>query len=57
VIGVLAKRGRGFGENLDEGVYIPLNAALRRWAGDETLSTILATPHTRTLGRYWVPYP
>jgi putative ABC transport system permease protein len=47
VIGVLAKRGRGFGENLDEGVYIPLNAALRRWAGDETLSTILAMPHTR----------
>lgn len=47
VIGVLAKRGRGFGENLDEGVYIPLNAALRRWAGDETLSVILAMPHTR----------
>jgi len=47
VIGVLAKRGRGFGENLDEGVYIPLNAALRRWAGDETLSTILAMPHSR----------
>lgn len=47
VIGVLAKRGRGFGENLDEGVYIPLNAALRRWAGDETLSVILAMPYTR----------
>ncbi len=47
VIGVLKKRGRGFGENLDEGVYIPLNAALRRWAGDETLSVILAMPHTR----------
>jgi len=47
VIGVLAKRGRGFGENPDEAVYIPLNAALRRWAGDETLSTILAMPHTR----------
>jgi putative ABC transport system permease protein len=44
---VLARRGRGFGENLDEGVYIPLNAALRRWAGDETLSTILAMPHSR----------
>lgn len=47
VIGVLKKRGRGFGENLDEGVYIPLNAALRRWAGDETLSIIMAMPHTR----------
>ncbi|MCX7925870.1 MAG: ABC transporter permease, partial [Fimbriimonadales bacterium] len=47
VIGVLKKRGRGFGENLDEGVYIPLQAALRRWAGDESLSVILAMPHTR----------
>ncbi|BCW96653.1 MAG: ABC transporter permease [Fimbriimonadales bacterium] len=47
VIGVLKKRGRGFGENLDEGVYIPLNAALRRWAGDETLSIIMAMPHSR----------
>jgi len=47
VIGVLEKRGRGFGENPDEGVYIPLNAALRRWAGDDKLTTILAVPHTR----------
>ncbi len=47
VIGVLKKRGRGFGENLDEGGYIPLQAALRRWAGEESLSTILAMPHTR----------
>ena len=47
MIGVLAKRGRGFGENLDEGVYIPLNAALRRWAGDDKLTMILAMPHTR----------
>jgi putative ABC transport system permease protein len=47
VIGVLEKRGRGFGENLDEGVYIPLNAALRRWAGDDKLTMILAMPHTR----------
>lgn len=47
VIGVLAKRGRGFGENPDEGVYIPLNAALRRWGGDDDLTIILAMPHTR----------
>ncbi|MFN7161836.1 MAG: ABC transporter permease, partial [Fimbriimonadales bacterium] len=47
VIGVLKKRGRGFGENLDEGVYIPLNAALRRWAGDESLTMIMAVPSTR----------
>ncbi|MDM7462015.1 MAG: ABC transporter permease [bacterium] len=47
VIGVLKKRGRGFGENLDEGAYIPLNAALRRWAGDESLTMIMAVPHTR----------
>ena len=47
VIGVLAKRGRGFGENPDEGVYIPLNAALRRWGGDDALTIILAMPHTR----------
>ncbi|MFN4032839.1 MAG: ABC transporter permease [Fimbriimonadales bacterium] len=47
VIGVLKKRGRGFGENLDEGAYIPLNAALRRWAGDESLTIIMAVPHTR----------
>ncbi|MFN7017767.1 MAG: ABC transporter permease [Fimbriimonadales bacterium] len=47
VIGVLRKRGRGFGENLDEGAYIPLKAALCRWAGDENLSVILAMPHTR----------
>ncbi len=47
VIGVLKKRGRGFGENLDEGAYIPLQAALRRWAGDENLSMIMAMPHTR----------
>lgn len=47
VVGVLQKRGRGFGENLDEGAYIPLYAALRRWAGDETLSMILAMPRTR----------
>ncbi|MCS6918342.1 MAG: ABC transporter permease [Fimbriimonadales bacterium] len=47
VIGVLKKRGRGFGENLDEGAYIPLQAALRRWAGDESLTMIMAMPHTR----------
>jgi len=47
VIGVLKKRGRGFGENLDEGAYIPLQAALRRWAGDESLTMIMAMPYTR----------
>jgi putative ABC transport system permease protein len=47
VIGVLKKRGRGFGENLDEGAYIPLQAALRRWAGDESLTVIMAIPYTR----------
>jgi len=47
VIGVLEKRGRGFGESPDEGVYIPLNAALRRWGGDDELTMILAMPHTR----------
>ncbi|GIV05296.1 MAG: ABC transporter permease [Fimbriimonadales bacterium] len=47
VIGVLKKRGRGFGENLDEGAYIPLQAALRRWAGDESLTMIMAMPDTR----------
>ncbi|MCL6534956.1 MAG: ABC transporter permease [Armatimonadetes bacterium] len=47
VIGVLEKRGRGFGESPDEGVYIPLNAALRRWGGDDDLTIILAMPHTR----------
>lgn len=47
VVGVLEKRGRGFGESPDEGVYIPLNAALRRWGGDDDLTMILAMPHTR----------
>jgi putative ABC transport system permease protein len=47
VIGVLKKRGRGFGENLDEGAYIPLQAALRRWAGDASLTMIMAMPYTR----------
>ena len=47
VVGVLEKRGRGFGESPDEGVYIPLNAALRRWGGDDELTMILAMPHTR----------
>ncbi|GIV09168.1 MAG: ABC transporter permease [Fimbriimonadales bacterium] len=47
VIGVLKKRGRGFGENLDEGAYLPLQAALRRWAGDESLTMIMAMPYTR----------
>ncbi len=47
VVGVLAKKGRMFSENLDEGVYIPLRAALRRWAGDENLSVILALPNNR----------
>jgi putative ABC transport system permease protein len=47
VIGVLKKRGRGFGENLDAGAYIPLQAALRRWAGDESLTMIMAMPYTR----------
>ena len=47
VVGVLEKRGRGFGESPDEGVYIPLNAALRRWGGDDDLTIILAMPHTR----------
>lgn len=47
VVGVLEKRGRTFGESQDELVYIPLNAALKRWAGDEKLSVILAMPHTR----------
>ncbi|CUU38477.1 MAG: ABC transporter permease [Fimbriimonadales bacterium] len=47
VIGVLEKRGRTFGENQDEVVYIPLTAALKRWAGDEQLSVILAMPHSR----------
>lgn len=47
VIGVLKKRGRGFGENLDAEAYIPLQAALRRWAGDESLTMIMAMPYTR----------
>ncbi len=47
VIGVLAKRGRSFGESQDETVYMPLYSALRRWAGDENLSVILAMPHNR----------
>ncbi len=47
VIGVLAKRGSTFGENQDTRVYLPLYAALRRWTGDETLSVILAMPHSR----------
>ncbi len=47
VVGVLKKRGRAFGENQDSTVYLPLNAALRRWAGNDTLSVILAMPHSR----------
>jgi len=47
VIGVLAKRGQTFGENQDQAVYIPLYSALRRWAGDESLSVIYAMPHSR----------
>ncbi len=47
VIGVLAKRGRTFGEDQDNAVYLPLNAALRRWVGDDKISVILAMPHSR----------
>ncbi|MDW8106023.1 MAG: ABC transporter permease [Armatimonadota bacterium] len=47
VIGVLKKRGRSFDEDIDGSVYIPLYAALRRWTGDEALSTVLALPHSR----------
>jgi len=47
VIGVLKKRGRAFGEDQDNAVYLPLNAVLRRWAGNEQLSVILAMPHSR----------
>jgi putative ABC transport system permease protein len=47
VVGVLKKRGRVFGENQDSAVYLPLRAVLRRWAGDEQLSVVLAMPHSR----------
>jgi putative ABC transport system permease protein len=49
VIGVLKKKGSSFGNNPDAAVYIPLNAALSRWAGDRKVSSILAVPHTRDL--------
>lgn len=47
IVGVLEKRGRTFGESQDEVIYIPLNSALKRWTGDENLTTILAMPHSR----------
>lgn len=47
IVGVLEKRGRTFGETQDEVVYIPLNSALKRWTGDENLTTILAMPYSR----------
>lgn len=47
VIGTLVKKGQSFGENPDAVVYIPLQAALSRWAGDRSLSTILALPENR----------
>jgi len=47
VVGVLKKRGRAFGEDQDNAVYLPLYAALRRWSGDEHLSVIFAMPNSR----------
>lgn len=49
VIGILKEKGSSFGNNPDAAVYIPLNAALSRWAGDRQVSSILAVPHTRDL--------
>jgi len=49
VIGILKEKGSSFGNNPDDAAYIPLNAALSRWAGDRKISSILAVPYNRDL--------
>jgi len=42
VVGVLAKKGQAFGEDIDRRVYVPLNTVQKRITGDTRLAFIFA---------------
>ena len=42
VVGVLAKKGQAFGEDIDRRVYVPLNTVQKRITGDDHLAFIFA---------------
>lgn len=47
VIGVLAKKGRGMGENLDNVVIAPVTAVQSRWNGNREVDIIYVVPESR----------
>ncbi|NUL83384.1 MAG: ABC transporter permease [Armatimonadetes bacterium] len=47
VIGVLAKKGRGMGDNLDNVIIAPVTAVQSRWNGNREVDMIYVVPESR----------